>query len=208
MFSPGPQKKKRTTAKKPLVGNTSPRKSPPPASASSSSSASASASSFSAVHKPHIRPKKYYTSNETFLTEEQALRLPSHTLVIYKRSSEYPNFKRDYFYTILDKTNSGFGFLFDEMLEMEAKRAAHKGGRRTRRNSRRNSRCRCRRNSRSRQSGGDYNIPTVPTRGISLYEPVTQDAVVSTGTGTMSLKEYLNQQGDRELAKLQLGTPQ
>ena len=197
MFSPGPQKKKRTTAKKPLAeGNTSPRKSPPPATASSSS----------AVHKPRIHPKKYYTSNETFLTEEQALKLPSHTLIIYKRSSEYPLLERDYFYTILSKTNSGFGFLFDEMMEIEAKRAAdaaaHKGGRRTRRNSRSRSR------SHRRQSGGDYKTPTVPTRGISLYEPVTKDAVVSMGTGTMSLKEYLNQQGDRELAKLQLGTPQ
>ena len=195
MFSPGPHKKKKT-AKKPLVGNTSPRKSPPPASSATASS--------SAVHKPHIRPKKYYTRNETFLTEEQMLRLPSHTLIIYKRSSEYPIFERDYFYTILDKTNGGFGFSFDQMLKMEAERAAeaHKGGRRTRRN--RNSRSR----SHRRQSGGDYTIPTVSTRGISLYEPVTQDAVVSMGTGTMSLKEYLNQQGDRELAKLQLGTPQ
>lgn len=58
------------------------------------------------------------------------------------------------------------------------------------------------------QKGGSYKNPTVPTRGISLYEPVTADAVVAMGSGTMSLKEYLGQQDKRELEKLQLGTPQ
>jgi len=58
------------------------------------------------------------------------------------------------------------------------------------------------------QKGGSYKNPTIPTRGISLYEPVTADAVVAMGSGTMSLKEYLGQQNKRELEKLQLGTPQ
>ena len=55
-----------------------------------------------------------------------------------------------------------------------------------------------------KQKGGSYKNPTVPTRGISLYEPVTADAVVAMGSGTMSLKAYLDQQNNRELAKLQL----
>ncbi len=58
------------------------------------------------------------------------------------------------------------------------------------------------------QKGGSYKNPTIPTRGISLYEPVTADAVVAMGSGTISLKEYLGQQNKRELEKLQLGTPQ
>ena len=62
--------------------------------------------------------------------------------------------------------------------------------------------------TRKQQKGGSYKNPTVPTRGISLYEPVTADAVVAMGSGTMSLKEYLGQQDKRELEKLQLGTPQ
>ena len=58
--------------------------------------------------------------------------------------------------------------------------------------------------TRKQQKGGSYKNPTVPTRGISLYEPVTADAVVAMGSGTMSLKAYLDQQNNRELAKLKL----
>ena len=64
------------------------------------------------------------------------------------------------------------------------------------------------RKQQKQQKGGSYKNPTIPTRGISLYEPVTADAVVAMGSGTMSLKEYLGQQNKRELEKLQLGTPQ
>ena len=68
----------------------------------------------------------------------------------------------------------------------------------------RRNRTRTRTRTRKQQKGGSYKNPTVPTRGISLYEPVTADAVVAMGSGTMSLKAYLDQQNNRELAKLQL----
>ena len=68
----------------------------------------------------------------------------------------------------------------------------------------RRNRTRTRTRTRKQQKGGSYKNPTVPTRGISLYEPVTTDAVVAMGSGTMSLKAYLDQQNNRELAKLQL----
>lgn len=69
---------------------------------------------------------------------------------------------------------------------------------------RRKRRNRTRTRKQKQQKGGSYKNPTVPTRGISLYEPVTADAVVAMGSGTMSLKEYLGQQDKRELEKLQL----
>ena len=69
---------------------------------------------------------------------------------------------------------------------------------------RRKRRNRTRSRTRKQQKGGSYKNPTVPTRGISLYEPVTADAVVAMGSGTMSLKAYLDQQNNRELAKLKL----
>ena len=73
-----------------------------------------------------------------------------------------------------------------------------------RRKRRNRTRTRTRKQQKQQQKGGSYKNPTVPTKGISLYEPVTADVVVDMGSGTMSLKEYLGQQDNRELAKLQL----